>query len=215
MTRLTDFFGGNGTTKKVQVLTSGTSWTAPADLLDGLVSVTMIAAGQARYLTGAIGGQGGSVITEALVPVVATTAYTFAIGTQTVQLTTPATSSSANAGGNTVFNYQGGTLTAYGGGASRDTDVFDTVGANRATSLNAQPGAGKYGCYAPWVNPAGASTNGHPTSMGGGGIIIGGIPYGFGANSVAYTGTGTAPADNTTNYGKQGVIYLQWTEKVT
>ena len=70
MTRLTDFFGGNGTTKKVQVLTSGTSWTAPADLLDGLVSVTMIAAGQARYLTGAIGGQGGSVITEALVPVV-------------------------------------------------------------------------------------------------------------------------------------------------
>ena len=214
MTRLTDFFGAQDTTKKVQVLTSGTSWTAPANLLDGLVSVTMIGAGQARYASAALGGQGGSVITEAMVPVVAATAYTYAVGSQSIQLTAPVTSSGSEPGGNTVFNYQGGTLTAFGGGSNTVTPTaVDAVGANRSSFEAAQLGAGKYGCYVPWVRATSAGNTGRPESVGGGGIMIGGTPYGFGANGIPYLGTGSV-GDNTTNYGKQGVIYLQWREQI-
>lgn len=221
MTRLTDFFGAQDTIKKVQVLTSGTSWTAPANLLDGLVSVTMIGAGQARKDYYNLSGLGGSVITEAMVPVVATTAYTYAIGTQPIQLTDPITTSDANAGGNTVFNYEGGAMTAFGGAANTAfTDPVVTGGAGASSrglssgSFLFSLGAGKYGCYAPWTRFGGSTSarqQNIPDGVGGGGIMINGVIYGTGGNN--YEG-GLGNTENVTNYGRQGVIYLQWREKI-
>tara|TARA_R110002050_G_scaffold20061_1_gene57121 strand:- start:2860 stop:3420 length:561 start_codon:yes stop_codon:yes gene_type:complete len=185
MSNLTDFFGGNGQTRKMTVLTSGTSWSVPANLVDGLVSVTMIGGGQAqRYVSISdwTAGQGGSVVTEYLLAVTAGGSVSYAIGAA-------GTGVIAAAGSSTTF----GAITAVGGGitASPYKAVGARGGISTVGSTNGQIGAGKYGCYG--------------RVSGGGGIMLGGTFYGTGGGA----GAATAQYQPTA-----GAIYLQWVEQI-
>lgn len=197
MSNLTDFFGGNGRTRKFVVLTTGTSWAVPANLVEGLVSVTMIGGGQACSGTSSgYGGGGGSVITENLMAVTAGASVSYVIGAA-------AGGKTGARGGATVFNT---IFKAEGGGAS-------TVGAAVSPSnyvgppgldipltstLNKTPlpGAGKYGCYG----------RGYGFQTGAGGIMIYGSVYGTGGLLTSST---AADAQ-----ARPGVIYLQWVEQI-
>jgi len=185
MSNLTDFFGGNGQTRKMTVLTSGTSWSVPANLVDGLVSVTMIGGGQAQNYSSFnswVAGQGGSVVTEYLLAVTAGGSVTYSIGAKGAGRT-------GADGTNTTF----GTITAVGGGIT--ASPYNAVGAAGTNSASSTPrgqvGAGKYGCYGRGF-------------VGGGGIMLGGTFYGTGGG-----GEGNSTTDPTS-----GAVYLQWVEQI-
>ena len=188
MSNLTDFFGGNGRTRKVAIYNSGTSWAVPANLVEGLVSVTMIGGGQAQIYVSTSnfsGGFGGSVITEQLYAVSPGASVTYSIGA-------PGGGVVGASGTDTTF----GTLIAVGGktfgGAA---SPYKNVGAPGGSNIygRGKSGAGKYGCYSNYGG------------FGGGGIMLNGNYYG--------TGGGLGPAD-AQRVAKSGAIYLQWVEQI-
>ena len=193
MTRLTDFFGGNGTVRKVEVLTTGTSWTVPADLADGLVSVTMIGGGMAGAI-GPKGGQGGSVLTECMVALTPGASITYSVGAGGDTF-----GSGASGGGGSGSPTTFGSLTVQGGGLSSAVTAVGSSGRLNSSPTGREIGAGKYGCYAPIANDSG--------NKAGGGIMINGAVYGTG---------GVGIASNTVEpyFSRPGVIYLLWTENV-
>ena len=193
MTRLTDFFGGNGTVRKVEVLTTGTSWTVPADLADGLVSVTMIGGGMAGAI-GPKGGQGGSVLTECMVALTPGASITYSVGAGGDTF-----GSGASAGGGSGSPTTFGSLTVQGGSTSGTLATAVGSSGRQNTYGNREIGAGKYGCYAPIANDS--------VNKAGGGIMINGAVYGTG---------GVGIASNTVEpyFSRPGVIYLLWTENV-
>lgn len=204
MTRLTDFFGGNGIVRKSEALTSGTSWTVPANLAQGVVVLTMIGGGGAGSSSQVVGGQGGAVLSECIVDVTPGASISYSVGAG------GDTFGSGNSGGRgigspTTF----GSKTVPGGSsfvAAENTATRFMVGAygRQANANNAGLrgiGAGKYGCYAPNINLASAG------GYAGGGLFINADVYGTG-------GLGLVATSPENVFSRPGVIYLEWVENI-
>jgi hypothetical protein len=154
---------------KFQLLTSGTTWTRPANIIDNLVLVSAIAGGEA-VTTGSRGGTGGSFIQRYPYTAGATVSYSIGAG---------GTGTAGADGSDTVW----GTITLKGGGATGHTG---SQGGESYTGIDITPLAppGPYGSYA--RDSFGSGTG------GGGGLMLNGTVYGAGGSTTNNAGTAGA-----------------------
>ena len=158
MSTITDFYPGasssSGYLPKFELLTSGTTWTRPANIVDNLVWVSAIAGGEA-FLSSVTYGDGGSYIIRN--PYTCGSSVTYAIGAGGVGY------AGAN-GGDTVW----GTITLQGGG---ETDGWGSIG----VSSNNTGFVGN-------LPPAFGASPVASTQFAGGGLVFDGVVYGYGGS---------------------------------
>jgi len=188
------------TTKIAYRLTTGTSWTVPADWNSANNNIYLIGGGgggsgsvaastSGNHVSGS-GGGGGGFTAATNVTLTPSSSVTFAIGAAgTAGTGGGTTSSTAGAGGTTSFN--SGAYSATGGGGASTTTTTTTVG-SAGTGSTFNGGAGGLG---------NGTTN--ATRGGGGGGGSGGIDGAGqnGGNSVTTTpGTGGQGNNNVSNF---------------
>jgi len=179
----------------IYVLTSGTTWTVPANWTNSNNEIHLFGGGGGgaggRYTApnGAGGGGGGgggyTRVTNLLLTPSSSVSYTIgAAGTA------GATNGNGGGGGNTTFNAGAYTTTGGGGGSATTTS---STGGTAGTGLTNNGGAGGVSSF--FITVAGSAT------AGGGGGGAGG-PLGTGANGG--NGFGANLANNTYNSGGGG-----------
>lgn len=184
-----------------EVLTSGTSWTAPANLVGGKVKYDVVGAGAAGSKNGSntIRGKPGApgAYCSGIATVVAGNSYSYTIG---------APGTPTGAGGTSAAGAEGGATTMFGatanGGPETPTGIMSTGavwGGATATGATLNiPGAGLVAVNATVVAQTGNTPFGiSPTS-----ITTGGIGYGIGGLGSSTTLAGTD--------GTSGVIVLEY-----
>lgn len=192
----------------VVVLTSGTSWTAPA----GVTKIKIRGVGG-----GGSGGRGSTAVPfcagsaggyfEKTLTVTPSTSYTIAIGSGGAVQTTNGTA--GNAGGNTTFNDGTTTYTANGGTGGNatlpaaGTSPLVTGGTASNGDINIQGGPG---LGAATSGPAYLSTGGN-TPLGMGGIYT--QTSSQGASGYGAGGHGS-PSGTNSNAGTAGVLIIQY-----
>lgn len=216
--------GGGGGFSNMDVLTSGTSWTAPAGVTKikvyatgggGGASVTY--SGSSTWWQGASGAGGGTAIK--IFTVVPSTSYTYAIGTGGTSPSTAATN--GNAGGNTTFTVGGTTITGGGGAGGNVTDALSSQGSNGGSATNGDlnlvggggsprnANANPDGSYAPGI--AGGTFWGPgptcSTSNAGSSTPISSV---YGAGGVGYAFFSSSAQFSAGYNGKQGVIVIEY-----
>ena len=145
---------------KSELLTSGTSWSIPANLLNDTVWVSGISGGEGAVSFNAPAGDGGSPITKY--------PYDVSGGTVTYSIGSGGAGGGSN-GSNTVW----GSITLIGGGAS---GAWGSRGSASATGYNSDI-PGFYG----------VDTNDPKT---GSGLMFNGTQYGFGGGGLSAGGDG-------------------------
>lgn len=176
-------YGSGGTI--VQILTSGTSWQAPAGVTS--TKCECVAAGgggdgSASTAAGG-GGGGGEYAAEAALAVTAGNTYTYAVGAAG----TSGTSGSGGNGGNTTFAGDSVTVTAHGGsGATGQPGAAGGSGSTNTTHHNG--GAGGSGFTS--IGYAGGGGGGSGGSGSAGNTGGAGTPGGYGVGAAAVTGGG-------------------------
>lgn len=198
------------------LLTSGTSWTSPANITASTVfKITLVGGGGGGggvalgYASGG-GGGGGNVIwyISGLSP---STAYTTAIGAAgTGGSVTP---TAGTAGGSTSITINGTTVTAGGGGGGGNAPTSYVGGTggtctNGTVQIAGQPGMAGGGC----AGSVWSSASGGSSLLGLGGTNIGasaqaGSGYGSGGAGGSYYGSNSSQAGGN---GKQGAILIEW-----
>lgn len=176
-----------------QILTSGTSYTTPADC--NFIYVEAVGGGggggSADLGEFAAGGGAGGYCAKYFT-VSPSTAYTYAIGAGGAGATVDSTAGAA--GGNTTFTVGATTITAGGGGGGSDNDAGGSGGTCTNGDLNATGSAGM----------GGSDTSGATGALGGSSFFGGaGRPTaGIGGNGSV--GGGGAGGDSTSNGGNGG-----------
>lgn len=162
MSNLSDFIGGR-MVQKFELLTSGTTWAVPSNILGDTIYVSAIAGGESHNSTGPVYGQGGEFIQKWPITVItaAPTNITYAIGAA-------GTGTAGANGGNTTF----GSLTLLGGGVTNSRGCPRGDGAGNSCAVPPGP----YGS-----NDYNASPD---DALGGGGLDFGGTCYGHGGNAT-------------------------------
>ena len=181
-----------------QILTSGTSYTTPANCTAIYVEAVG-GGGSGGFATSAAprGGGGGGGYAAKYFTVTASTPYTYAIGAGGAARTS---SASGNAGGSTTFTVSATTITASGGAGGSitvDTNVSGGTGTNGDLNISGGGGSAGYGTVSPFVMGQGGSTK-----FGFGGVAgsqavpgVSGIGYGAGGSgSYLSSGSGTTGA---------------------
>ena len=191
------YYGGTAGATSTVNLTSGTSWTVPADV--ATTAVLVVAGGGSGGQDGGGGGGAGGVVVDTDYAVTYGTPVTYAIGAG------GSSSTSASPGSNSTF----GTLTALGGGGG---DTYQAAGKDGGSGGGAgRAGSGSYpGGASTQTSPAGATGYGtaggltsgsNSTGAGGGGGSGSGL-YAPGAGGAGYD----ASAAFGTGFGVAGVI---------
>lgn len=183
----------------LQLLTSGTSWTAPLGVRKARVRGVGGGGGGGRSSDAAEGSPGaGSGYFEGIYPTTPGTAYTYAIGAAGVKAS--ATGAAGTAGGNTSITINGVTLTGNGGGAGQASFASSSVGgaaSNGQINISGSSGV----CYSLSGSGATISVPGSST-LGFGSVHSDRQGYGYGGRGGSSGGVG----DN----GAAGVIILEY-----
>lgn len=192
-----------GPMARMEVLTSGTSWSCPLGARTVRVRGTGGGGGGGRYYddTTPAGGGGGAGYIESLLPTSPGTSYAYTVGGGGPAAA--AGNSNGSDGGNTTFTANGSTLTAYGGPGGFNIAAPRVGGAAAGGQINLTGGAS----FAAWVTGGGLSVGGD-TPLGRGGARTGNnlasaVGYGSGGYG-GYNSTGAASA------GQPGVIILEY-----
>lgn len=183
----------------LQLLTSGTSWTAPLGVRKARVRGCGGGGGGGRSSDAAEGSPGaGSGYFEGLYPTTPGTAYTYAIGAAGAKAS--ATGAAGTAGGNTSITINGVTLTGNGGGAGQASFASSSVGgaaSNGQINISGSSGV----CYA--LSGSGTSISVPGSSpLGLGSVHDSRQGYGYGGAGGSSSGVG--------NNGAAGVIILEY-----
>ena len=202
------------------VLTSGTSWTAPAGVTKIKVYATGGGASGSGCSTGvnpkAGGGGGGGGTAVKIFTVTSGASYTYAIGAGGAAGT--AGNSPGNAGGSTTFTVGATTITANGGGVGSEFRSGGAGGTATSGDLNltGAPGIGTFvdGFSGSSRLPSG---NGGASFWGGGGVGIlnvsgqstdGNPGTAFGSGGSGGTDNGTA--NRSGGAGANGVVVIEY-----
>lgn len=181
----------------VEILTSGTTWVAPANVTK--IKVTVIGGGgsgrKSSVSTPQGGGGAGGIAIDYLITVIPGNSYSIAIGAGGVAQTTSGVN--GNAGGTTTFN---ATLSA-SGGAGGEANI-GTGGVGSGGDINIRGGHGGI---------IGASSN---ASMGGSGTYGSGGIWSLGPVTVTGSGYGFGGAGGTSTISSQaggaGAIIIEY-----
>jgi hypothetical protein len=184
-----------------QVLTSGVSYTAPANCTSIYVEAVGGGGGGGGTNGGGGGGGGGAGgYCAKYFTVVAAVSYTYAIGAGGTG--GPALSGNSGAGGNTTFTVGGTTITAGGGGGTSVEGPGGTGGTCTNGDLNIDGGAG-------------GGSSAAPGGSGGNSFFGGGAQGLFSSNGIAGTSGGggsgggsTTAASRTGGAGGAGLIRI-------
>lgn len=183
----------------LQLLTSGTSWTAPLGVRRARVRGVGGGGGGGRSSDAAEGSPGaGGGYFEGIYPTTPGTAYTYAIGAAGVKAS--ATGAAGTAGGNTSITINGVTLTGNGGGAGQASFTSSSVGgaaSNGQINISGSSGV----CYAFSGSGTSISVPGS-APLGLGSVHDGRQGYGYGGRG----GSSLFVGDN----GAAGVIILEY-----
>lgn len=183
----------------LQLLTSGTSWTAPLGVRRARVRGCGGGGGGGRSSDEAEGSPGaGGGYFEGIYPTTPGTAYTYAIGAAGVKAS--ATGAAGTAGGSTSITINGVTLTGNGGGAGQAFFGSASVGgaaSNGQINISGSPGV----CYA--LSPTGTSIS-----------VPGSSPLGLGSVHDSRQGYGYGGRGGSSGFvggnGVAGVIILEY-----
>lgn len=183
----------------LQVLTSGTSWTAPLGARRARVRGCGGGGGGGRSTDAAMGSPGaGGGYFEGIYPITPGTAYTYAIGAAGVGAS--AVGAAGTAGGNTTMTINGTALTGIGGGAGQPLYAASSGGgsaSNGQINISGSPGV----CYA--YSGSGVFVAVPGSSPLGFGLAYGaGQGYGCGGMSGSSSGAGSN--------GAAGAIILEF-----
>lgn len=183
----------------LQLLTSGTSWTAPLGVRRARVRGVGGGGGGGRSsdISTASPGAGGGYF-EGIYPLSPGTAYTYAIGAAGVKAST--TGTAGTSGGTTTITIGGTTLAANGGGAGQVAWNATSVGGNASggqINIAGSPGV----CYS--ISGSGATIS-----------VPGSSPLGFGTGhsdkpGYGYGGAGGSTSGTGSN-GAAGAIVLEY-----
>lgn len=187
-----------------QILTSGTSYTTPADCTKIYVECVGGGGGgrDAVNVGGSFrsgGGGGGGAYCAKYFTVTASTSYTYAIG---------AGGAANSAGGNTTFAVGGTTITA-GGGSAGNGGAAPVYGATGGTATNGDLNVKGNDSEAKYSDIAGST--GASSFFGGaarGGVLIGGIGAGGAAGSSGGGGGGASGGGGAGGAGGAGLIRI-------
>jgi len=188
----------------IDVLTSGTSWTAPLGVRRARVRGTGGGGGGGRGATDTnvdIGcGGGGAGTFDVTVPISPGTAYTYAIGA--AGTAAAAGNTPGNAGGATTLTVNGTTYTANGGSGGSTTPLTADGGTATNGRVNTPGGPGwSYG------TTGGAMSSGGDTPMGyGGKRIFSGVSAATGFGSGGRGGLNSIASEA----GRPGVLILEY-----
>jgi len=192
--------------QKYQVFTSGTStWTKPSGIVGDVVRVTMIGGGGGGAWASSAGhdcsgGNGGVAIQEH--PVTVSGNVTVTIGTGGA-----ARGGSAGDGSAGVSSTFGSLATAAGGSGGRNSGTSQNTVGSAGALVNADPSGAwvpSSGYSGRFGGPHGFVKDFNNKTMGGGGLRVDGVAYGYGG--VSYNGAPTA--------GGGGVCVVEWWEYV-
>lgn len=175
-----------------QILTSGTSYTTPANCTSIYVELVGGGGGGGGGNISASGGGGGGAYAAKYFTVTASTAYTYAIGA--------GATANSGAGGNTTFTVGATTVTAGGGGGggtSGSTPPTSAAGGGGGTATNGD------------INVSGGSGNrgfsdaSYATVFTGSGGVSG-LGFGAGGQSSHASSNATLNGSNASGYGGGG-----------
>ena len=190
---------GGGAVRMVQeVLTSGTSWTAPANLVGGRVHARAVGGGSSgavNTITMSLAGTPGG-YAEGIFDVTPSTTYPLQIGAGGVSITASEFTPGAAGGGTTIFG-----MTAGGGPAHAISARLYAGGSASGGLINLSPFLYQANNSSPWV-------------------LVGSTPFGVpgarsGSEYVLATGYGVGGAGGVTSgapsqAGRPGVIILEY-----
>jgi hypothetical protein len=198
----------------IVVLTSGTSWTAPAGVTKIKVTATGGGGGGGNTTTastfrqGGSGGAGGTAIS--IFTVVPATSYVYAIGA--------GGGTSGGTGGNTTFTVGATTITGFGGvgGVSNVVETIAGVAGGAATNGDINLSGGGSGSQEYNSGTGLISQSGGASYWGGGGKGVDNTPGSAGVAGGAYGSGGsgavsTSPAANLAGgAGASGVVVIEY-----